>query len=115
MRRILAILALGLLPVTLPGQRVASERVGVAPRVALATRPDAVAVDSVAPHRSRAYDAVVGGAVGAVVGGFAGLMYAKQGEKHCGDGPCLVGLAIPFLAGIGLVVGAVAGALWPTH
>lgn len=114
MRRVVGILALTLLPATLPAQRIASDRAGFAPPVAL-VRYDTTKADSVAPHRSRAADAVDGALIGVVAGGLGGAIYAQQAAKGCGDGPCLVGLAIPFLAGIGLVVGAVAGALWPVR
>src|SRR5690348_10306634 len=90
-----AILTFLLVPAALPAQRVASERAGFAPPVALASA-DTVRSDSVAPHRSRVVDAIGGGIIGTIVGGVAGLIYAQEAEKHCGDGPCLVGLAIPF-------------------
>ena len=116
--RIIAIAVLGLMPTTLPAQRVTSDHAGLTPHsvaLVITTQADTVTIDSIAPHRNRAVDATVGGLVGTIAGGLAGAIYAQQGAKHCGDGPCMVGLAIPFFAGIGLVVGAVAGAMWRTH
>jgi branched-subunit amino acid ABC-type transport system permease component len=115
MRRVVIILALCLLPAALPAQRVASERAGFAPRVAL-VRFDTVSVDSVAPHRRRVVDAIGGGIIGALAGGLAGGIYAEFSTQHCTGDMCgLAGLAVIPAAGIGLVVGTIAGALWPVR
>ena len=113
-RHVIIAIALCVAPAPLSAQRIANARAGIAASVVL-VRQDTTAVDSIAPHRSRAVDAIGGGILGTLIGGVAGLIYAEDAAKHCGDGPCLVGLAIPFFAGIGLVGGTVAGALWPTH
>src|SRR5690242_13596349 len=114
-RRLVAVLALCLLPTTLPAQRVASERAGFAPRVAL-VRLDTTTVDSVAPQRSRAGDAVVGGLIGTFVGGLGSAIYVQQANRSCRGDLCgLAAIAIPYVAGIGLVTGAIIGALWPTR
>lgn len=108
---------LAVAPAALSAQRVSMGRAGIQPHVALTlpARADTVTVDSTAPHRSRAVDAVGGGLVGTIIGGLVGAMYASDAQKHCGDGPCLVGLAIPFGAAVGLVGGVIIGAVLPTH
>ena len=115
----LALVTLSIIPATLPAQRVAMARAGIAPaRVELAPRERADTARRDSAARSRGRHVLIGAASGLAAGAVVGSAAAAYAKGRCApnDDMCgLNGLLVPFYAVIGLLAGTIAGALWPTH
>jgi len=117
-RRLVAVLALCLMPTALPAQRVASARAGFAQSTSFAARVDTTAGGTTEHGHARLKHALIGGGVGLLLGMWIGNEEDRARQRRCPhtDSLCHVeGVGGAIGAVIGFVAGTVTGALWPTR